>query len=66
LRRNYLLQRFIEWKIRKEIEMRGRRGKRRRKLQDDHKVKRRYSYWKEKLWIELCGEVAFEEALDLS
>jgi hypothetical protein len=40
----------------------GRRGRRRRKLQDDLKERRGYSYLKEKL----CGELALEEALDLS
>ena len=35
LRRNCLLQRVIERKIKEEIEVTGRRGRRRRKLLDD-------------------------------
>jgi len=57
--RNCLLQRVIEGKIKKEIEVRGRRGRRRRKLLND-------LIWRRKLWIAPCGELALEEALDLS
>jgi hypothetical protein len=46
--------------------MTGRQGKRRRKLLDDLKERRGYSHLKRKLWIALCGELALEEALDLS
>ena len=59
LHRNCLLQRVIEGKIKGGIEVTGRQGRRRRKLLDDLKESR-------KLWIALCGELAMEEALDLS
>jgi hypothetical protein len=47
LRRNCLLQRVIEKKIKGEIEVTGRRGRRRRKLLDDLKERRGYSHLKE-------------------
>jgi len=47
LRRNCLLQRVIEGKIKGRIEVTGRRGKRRRKLLDDLKERRGYSHLKE-------------------
>ena len=47
LRRNCLLQRFIEGKIKGGIEVTGRRGRRRRKLLDDLKERREYSHLKE-------------------
>ena len=43
--------------------MTGRRGRRRRKLLDELKERRGYCQLKE---IALCGELALEEALDLS
>jgi hypothetical protein len=48
LRRNCLLQRVIEGKIKGGIEVTGRRGRRRRKILDDLKERRGYSYLKEK------------------
>jgi len=48
LRRNCLLQRVIEGKIKGEIEVTGRRGRRRRKLLDDLKKRIGYSHLKEK------------------
>ena len=48
LRRNCLLQRFIEGKIKGGIEVTVRRGRRRRKLLDDLEERRGYSYLKEK------------------
>ena len=48
LRRNYLLQRVIEGKTKGNIEVTGRRGRRRRKLLDDLKERRGYSHFKEK------------------
>ena len=47
LRRNCLLQRVIEEKIKGGIEVTGRRGRRRRKLLDDVKERRGYSHLKE-------------------
>jgi len=47
LRRNCLLQRVIEGKIKGEIEVTGRRGRRRRKILDDLKERRGCSHLKE-------------------
>jgi hypothetical protein len=47
LRRNCLLQRVTEGKIQGGIEVTGRQGRRRRKLLDDFKERRAYSYLKE-------------------
>jgi hypothetical protein len=47
LRRNCLPQQVIEGKIKGGIEVTGRRGRRRRKLLDDHKGRRGYCYLKE-------------------
>ena len=47
LRRNCLLQRVIEAKIQGRIEVRGRQGRRRRKLLDDLKERTGYSHLKE-------------------
>jgi hypothetical protein len=47
LHRNCLLQQVMEGKIKGGIEVTGRRGKRRRKLLDDLKERRGYSYLKE-------------------
>ena len=47
LRRNCLLQRVIEGKIKGRIEVTERRGRRRRKLLDDLKERRGYSHLKE-------------------
>ena len=47
LRRNCLLQRVIEGKVKGRIEVTGRRGRRRRKLLDDLEERRGYSHLKE-------------------
>jgi len=47
LRRNCLLQRVIERKIKRWIEVTGRRGRRRRLLLDDLEERRGYSHLKE-------------------
>ena len=47
LRRNCLLQRVMEGKIKGGIEVRGRRGRRRRKLLDELKERRGYCHLKE-------------------
>jgi hypothetical protein len=47
LRRNCLLQRVIEGKIIRGIEVTGRQGRRRRKLLDDLKERTGYSHLKE-------------------
>jgi hypothetical protein len=46
LRRNCLLQRVIEGKIKGVIEVTGKRGSRRRKLLDDLKERRGYSHFR--------------------
>jgi len=51
LRRNCLLQRVIEGKIKGGIEVTGRRGRRRRKLLDDLKERRGYSHLKEETLV---------------
>ena len=66
LRRNCLLQRVIEGKIKGGICVTGRRGRRRRKLLDDRKVRRGYSHLKEEALDRTSGELALEESLDLS
>jgi hypothetical protein len=47
LRRNCLLQQVIEGKIKGGIEVKGRRGRRSRKLLDNVKQRRGYSHLKE-------------------
>jgi hypothetical protein len=47
LHRNCLLQQVIERKIKRGIEVTGRRGRRRRKPLDDPKERRGYSHLKE-------------------
>jgi len=47
LRRNCLLQRVIEGKLKDGIEVTGRRGRRRKKLLDDLEERRGYSHLKE-------------------
>jgi hypothetical protein len=64
--RNCLLRQVIEGKIKGEIEVTGRRGRRRRKILDDPKDRREYTHPKEEVLIALCGELALEEALDRS
>jgi len=49
LRRNCLLQRVIEGKIKGGIEVKGRRGRRSRKLLDDLKERRGYTQLKEEV-----------------
>jgi hypothetical protein len=48
LRRNCLLKQVIEGKMKGEMEVAGRRGRRRRKLLDDPKDRKGYSHLKEK------------------
>jgi hypothetical protein len=49
LRRNCLLQRVIEGKIKEAIEVTGKRGRRRKKLMDDLKDRRGYSHLEEEV-----------------
>jgi hypothetical protein len=60
LRRNCLLKKVIEGKIKGEIEMTRTRGRRRKKLLDDHKDRREFSHLKEKaldraIWMNRFG-----------
>jgi hypothetical protein len=59
LRRNFLLQQVIEGKIKGRIEVRGRRGKRRRKLLYDLKERRGYSHLKEEALDRTMWRVRF-------
>jgi hypothetical protein len=61
LRRNCLLQRTIEKKIKGGIEVTWRRGRRRRNLLDYFRKGEDTLIWRRKLWIALCGELALEE-----
>jgi hypothetical protein len=65
LRRNCLLQRFIEGKIQGWIEVTRKQGRRRRKLLDELRERRGYSHLKQEA-LDRTGELALEEALDLS
>ena len=61
------MRQVIEGKIKGRIEVTGRRRRRRRKLQDNLKERRVYSHLKEAtLDRSVCGELALEDALDLS
>jgi len=66
LRRNCLLKQVIERKIKGEMEVARRRGRRRKKVLDDLKDRRGYSHLKEEACIALHGGTVLEEALDLS
>jgi len=66
LRRNCLLQRVIEGKVKGRIEVTGRRGRRRRKLLDDLKERRRYSHSKEEALDPTMWRGRFGRGLDLS
>jgi hypothetical protein len=64
LRRNCLLQQVIEAKIKEEIEVAERRGRRRRKLLDDLKERRGYSHLKEEavdrtMWRARCRKTDY-------
>ena len=61
--RNCVLQRIIEGKIKGGIEVARRRGRRCKELLDDLKERRVHSHLKEEA---VSGELALEEALDLS
>jgi hypothetical protein len=60
LRRNCLQQYVIVGKIKGMIEVRGRRGRRRRKVFDDLKERRGYSHLKEKALDRLMWRARFE------
>jgi hypothetical protein len=66
LRRNCLLQRVIEGKIKGGIKVTGRRGRGCRKLLDDLKERKGYSHLKEEAVYRTMWRATLEEALDLS
>jgi hypothetical protein len=66
LRRNCLLKQVIEGKIKEEIEVTRRRGRRHKKLLDDLKDRRGYSHLKEKALDCTMWRTVLEEALELS
>jgi hypothetical protein len=66
LRRNSLLQQVIEGKIKGEIEVKGRRGRRRRKLLDGLKERRGDSHLKEEALDRKMRRARFGRGLDLS
>ena len=57
LRRNCLLKRVIEGKIKGGIAVRGRRGRRRRKLLDDLKERRGYCHCTVEGWRRSVGPI---------
>jgi hypothetical protein len=59
LRRNCLLQNVIEGKTKGGIEVKGRRGKRRRKLLDDLKERRGYCHLKEEALVRTMWRARF-------
>ena len=59
MRRNCLLQRVIEGKIKEGIEVTGRQGRRRRKLLDDLEERRGYSHLKEEALDRTVWRVRF-------
>jgi hypothetical protein len=63
---NCLLQQIIEGKIKGVIEITGRRGRRRRKLPDDLKERRGYSYLMEEALDRTMWRARFGKALDLT
>ena len=66
LRRNCLLKQVIEGKIKGEMEVTSRRGRRRKKLLDDLKHRRGYSHLKEEALDRTVWRNRFGGALDLS
>jgi hypothetical protein len=66
LRRNCLLKLIIEGKIKGEIKVTRRRGRRHKKLLDDLKDRRGYSHLKEETLDRAIWRNLLEEALDLS
>ena len=66
LHRNCLLKQVIEGKIKGQIEVTRRRGRRRKKLLDDLKDRRRYCPLKEESLDRPMWTNRLEEALDLS
>jgi hypothetical protein len=66
LRRNFILRHVIEGEIEERIEMRGRPGRRRKKLLDDLQAKKRYWNLKEEALDRTVCRARFGSATDLS
>jgi hypothetical protein len=66
LRRNCLLRHVIEGKIKGELEVTGRRGRRRWKLLDDLNERRGYSHLKHETLDLTMWRARFARCLDLS
>jgi hypothetical protein len=64
--RNCLLKHVTEGKIEGRIEVMARQGRRCKKLLDDLEEKRGYCKLQEEALDPVCGELALEEAMDLS
>jgi hypothetical protein len=65
LPRKCLLQQVLEGKIKGGIDVKGRRGRRRRKLLDDLKERRGYSHLKEEALDREMWKARFGRRLDL-
>jgi hypothetical protein len=63
LRRNFLLQQVIKGEIKGGIELKGTRGRRRRKLLDDLKERRSYSHLKEEVLDRTTWRAGFGRGL---
>jgi hypothetical protein len=66
LRRNCLLKDIIEGKIEGRVDVMGRRGRRSKQLPDALRGKRGYGELEEEALDRTCGELALEEAVNLS
>jgi hypothetical protein len=66
LPRNCLLKHVIEGTIKEWLQVKGRRGRRRKRIIYDLKETKGCQNGKREFWIPLCGKLAFEETMDLS
>jgi hypothetical protein len=66
LQRDCLLKHVTAGQIKGRRDVRGRRGRRRKRLLDDPRKRGDIENWKRKQQISLCAELALEEAMDLS
>jgi len=66
LRKNCFLKHIIERKIEGRTEETGRRGRRCKQLLHDLKEKKGYRKLQKQALDRICGELALEEAMDLS
>ena len=66
MHRKSLLKHVVEGKVEGALEVTGRRRRRRKQLLYGIKEKRGYCKLKEEALAAVCGELALEEAMDLS